>query len=990
MRLVRKTITLIAILAGLTAPAFAQQVLMQGFYYDIPKAQCGASWADTLAAKAAQLATSGFTHIWTPPFQGNGPNSGGYDPKDLYIGTNSTVTSLGTKQQILDMVATFNGTGMQVVGDMIYNHRDGGLPENNDPVLDYIMNHAGNTSSQSCYQYSMPSDRYRMILPVGGSTGNGTGNYYVNISSRTGTYAGSKYMLYVTTNKIGGSRWAPVNPTTVVVPEQGPAYGVQLGTNYEVTIDNNGDSDEFQVSLNAADFNATDTLFVQMININPGDVTSYSNHRIWKIWYDPLGSPGNGSGRDLADYANMFAGGGGFNPNYRIRAQTFTNFCNLPGGGPCMNGSNFRPNWSGDPASDVSATCLGPAYSQQSMDYFYDYDHQNPDTKQKLIDWTLWSWDQVGIRGLRMDAIKHFPASFVGDLLCAMHAAGKDPSLIVGEWYGQDPGPQGSWLSQVYAKLNACGAGALSPKVFDFNLRDQLKKASDGGNGASTSADCNDASVWDVRTIFDGSLHDGSSFSGNNVVTMLNNHDFRSSDPTYGDALIHDRADALNSYAYMLTNNQLGVPTVFWPDYYGYPASVSTWNGTACVPQAFSYFPTWSQGGLKTEIDQLISVLKNYIQGSTGIDYLNKFGGPAITYYSGCYKRSLIYQNNANGSIGGKEVLNVINYGDQPVDAEIPIILRNGLAAGQLFTKVAGTTSTSAVIVSGSGTLRVTVPAHSFATWVQEIAPVAGSGSIKINNSGGTKPVTVPATTFTNIAPSSDASPGMVKAIRIISFPTNTTSLTINTTIYTASSAAFSGVTPAGITLQTDGNGNPTATILLDPTIDINPVIISFVAVDNVGNESTNTGTAVLIPAPDLVPTLYARPSSQYGTSACSVVVDVVELNSINAGGPVIVRVTKDAKVQLSFTSGATLIGGRLVQNSGWTFDNLSNTNYYILTSTEAVPAGDKLSFGLDGLLTPGATVGALTISAVIVGSNGEEVNAGNNIDADKIEYFQQ
>lgn len=697
----------------------AQQVLMQGFYYDIPKAQCGANWADTMAAKASQLKASGFSHIWTPPFQGNGPNSGGYDPKDLYIGTNSTVTALGTKQDILNMVSTFNSAGMQVVADMVYNHRDGGTAENNDPVLDYIINHAGNTSNQGCYQYSYPSDRYRMILPVGGTAGNGTGNYYINISSRTSTYAGSQYMLYVTTNKVGGSRWAPINPTTVIAPEQSAAYPIQLGTNYQVTIDNNGDSDEFQVSLGASDFNATDTLFIQMININPVDITSYSNHRPWKIWYDPLGSAGNGSARDLADYNNMFASGGGFNSNYKLRAQTFTNFCGLPSGLGCMHGDNFRPNWLGDPAADVNATCLGPAYSQQSMDYFYDYDHQNPDTKQKLIDWTIWSWDQVGIRGLRMDAIKHYPASFVGDMLCAMHAAGKDPSLIVGEWYGQDPTDQGNWLSQVYSKLNACGAAALSPKVFDFNLRDQLKKASDGGNGVSTSADCNDASSWDVRSIFTGSLHDGSSFSGNNVVTMLNNHDFRSSDPTYGDALVHDRADALNSYAYMLTNNQLGVPTIFWPDYYGYPATVTTWNGTTCVPQAYSYFPSWPQGGLKTDIDQLINVLKTYISGSSGIDYLNKFGGPAINYFTGCYKRSLIYQNNATGSVGGKEVLNVINYGDQAMDVEIPVIQRNGVASGTVFTKVAGTSSTAAPVLTSAGVLRVSVPAHSFATWVQ-------------------------------------------------------------------------------------------------------------------------------------------------------------------------------------------------------------------------------------------------------------------------------
>ena len=142
---------LILILFGFViVPAFGQQVMMQGFYYDIPKAKCGASWADTMALKAPELSAAGFTHIWTPPFQGNGANSGGYDPQDLYIGDNTTVTPLGSRQKIFDMVSAFTGNGIQVVGDMIYNHRDGGAPQNNDPVLDYVMNHAGITSHQNC------------------------------------------------------------------------------------------------------------------------------------------------------------------------------------------------------------------------------------------------------------------------------------------------------------------------------------------------------------------------------------------------------------------------------------------------------------------------------------------------------------------------------------------------------------------------------------------------------------------------------------------------------------------------------------------------------------------------------------------------------------------------------------------------------------------------------------------------------------------------
>lgn len=85
-----------------------------------------------------------------------------------------------------------------------------------------------------------------------------------------------------------------------------------------------------------------------MININPGSIESYSNQRPWKIWYDP-GTSGNSAARDLANSSAIFAAGG-INQDYKLRARTYTNFCNLPSGLGCMNGSNFRPNYSGDPA----------------------------------------------------------------------------------------------------------------------------------------------------------------------------------------------------------------------------------------------------------------------------------------------------------------------------------------------------------------------------------------------------------------------------------------------------------------------------------------------------------------------------------------------------------------------------------------------------------------------------------------------------------------
>lgn len=274
-----------------------------------------------------------------------------------------------------------------------------------------------------------------------------------------------------------------------------------------------------------------------------------------------------------------------------------------------------------------------------------------------------------------------------------------------------------------------------------------------------------------------------------------------------------------------------------------------------------------------------------------------------------------------------------------------------------------------------------------------EQRPTTGSGTATLSNSGGTNPVTIPPSAFTSTSPSTDTAPGSVTAIRITSFPTNTTSLTINGTVYTASSPEFTGGTPTGVVVPTDGNGAPAVPILLDPTNDSNPVSFSYVAVDNAGKEATNTGTATLnftVAVPDLSPVIYARPSTVYSTTAISVVVDVYELNAVATNGLITLKLNKDPKVSLSFTGGATSVGGRLVQNGIWNFDGSSDPDYYILTTSSVIPAGGVRSFGLSGSLSPGSTSGTLTFSVVIGPGSGGEVFISNNTDADKIDFFQQ
>ncbi|UFH56461.1 beta strand repeat-containing protein [Spirosoma sp. KNUC1025] len=205
-----------------------------------------------------------------------------------------------------------------------------------------------------------------------------------------------------------------------------------------------------------------------------------------------------------------------------------------------------------------------------------------------------------------------------------------------------------------------------------------------------------------------------------------------------------------------------------------------------------------------------------------------------------------------------------------------------------------------------------------------EKLPSAGSGSNTVVNAGGTSPVTVAANTFTNGGSSTDTAPGSVTAIRVTAFPSNATSLTINGSVYTASSPEFSGATPAGVVVPTDGNGNPTVAIAVDPTNDANPVSIPFKAVDNAGQESTNTGTAVI--SSTLVFTIAGTVFDDANGQTDNTV------NGIAVNGPTL-------PVYVSLVSSGTIVATLPVTAAGsYTFTGVSAGTYSVVLTTN--PSG--------------------------------------------------
>lgn len=632
----------------------AQQFMMQGWYWDYPKTAAGKNWADSLDQKVQGLKDAGFTHLWLPPHtaSASGQYSNGYDPKDLYIG--NTITGFATRPSLDALLNHMTAIGLRPVADMVMNHRDGGKAEDNPAVKSYITSYDWNKANNGDNPF--PSDRFRCLLPLGGTSGNGAGDYYFKLSSASGhsRFYDKQYKLYMQTSKVGYQNLPALSESE---PNGGGDCGqgnndLPLGVDLFGNIDAlECKTDEFHVHLYAGDFNpAGDYLEIYMANPN-GD---YSDHRFYGIW-------SSSRGQDIAG---------------DLIYQTYTDFSGMPSGLGEMHWDCFKPNFTNS---------TGLKGDQDGMFFFYDYDQNTTCTRDALFAWAKWNCQTLGIKGFRLDAVKHFPASFVGDLLDYLHDEGIDLDLIVGEWYGTNTGELAGWVNDVLNAMDADTKAAMQPKIFDFALRESLRQACD-------------VYGYDARNIFTSSLN-AAGLSGYHIVTFVDNHDFR--DAVGFASLVNN--DVMLPYAYILTNNQLGVPCVFYPDYYGYYGNAT---GRSVPPPP-----------LKPYIDQLIKVHQQYIYGASTAIYLTQVGSSYNTNFtSGGATTTVIYQ--MKGGIAGKDVVVAINFAgnDMNVDQDINTA---GLPNGTIFTDVTGLSNGTEHITLSSGKLNLKLKARSYAVWVQ-------------------------------------------------------------------------------------------------------------------------------------------------------------------------------------------------------------------------------------------------------------------------------
>jgi alpha-amylase len=110
-------------------------------------------------------------------------------------------------------------------------------------------------------------------------------------------------------------------------------------------------------------------------------------------------------------------------------------------------------------------------------------DHSHPDVRSDLFHWVEWLGSQLTLGGLRIDAIKHYSASFLHDLMGHIDKTVGRDWFIVGEYWRADAKVLSGYIEYKNHRLS----------LFDVPLVESFSKISRGIEP-------------DMRRIFDGSL----------------------------------------------------------------------------------------------------------------------------------------------------------------------------------------------------------------------------------------------------------------------------------------------------------------------------------------------------------------------------------------------------------------------------------------------------------------------------------------------------
>jgi hypothetical protein len=318
-----------------------------------------------------------------------------------------------------------------------------------------------------------------------------------------------------------------------------------------------------------------------------------------------------------------------------------------------------------------------------------------------------WMWDYLNIRGFRLIADQAIQPEALAQVLQSLVENQQLPKLFsVRTPHNNVPAPLADFVNRVEGQLPEEIVNTVDTRVFDYALREALRQA------------CSNPE-YDVRQVFSSGIRDVTALSGFKIVTFVNSPEFYNPNGIEGDAddLIHS---PLLAYAYLLTNNQVGLPAVFYGDYFGPESEIE-------------YF--LDRDPLRKEIDQLIQSHREFIYNSTSVEYLNRPDSDRSSHYLSVEEgagpdRALLFQLDGNNTPagqaagGGKDVIVGINFADTTLRVIQEINMSN-IQPGDRFTDILGRSNQPETMVGQDNehdipnAVYLELPARSYSIWVQ-------------------------------------------------------------------------------------------------------------------------------------------------------------------------------------------------------------------------------------------------------------------------------
>ena len=318
--------------------------------------------------------------------------------------------------------------------------------------------------------------------------------------------------------------------------------------------------------------------------------------------------------------------------------------------------------------------------------------------------------EQFRVAAYSLHSRRQLNAASIARELNQLSRQGKLLKLLVANIpYYNDPQKLGDWVAEVIRNQSDESRSEIDPRVYDYPLREAIRRA---------SVD----TAYDVRFIFERSIRDASAISGFNIVTLVNHPFYKNQNGKAGD-WDDPLANPMLGYAYTLTNNQIGLPTVSYGDYYGDESELDEY---------LNYKP------LREQIAQLIQAHKDYIYGAIGVEYLNRFETEKASYYPSGKKgvdasRALLFQidgtntpaGQRNQPAGNKDVIVAINFADDTLRVVQEVNLSN-VRIGDVFTDVLGESLSPKMKVAAMdsayripNSVYLVLPPRSYSLWVQ-------------------------------------------------------------------------------------------------------------------------------------------------------------------------------------------------------------------------------------------------------------------------------